>query len=165
VSSAPERDAESIGDVAKRQLFEAHELQGLTLTLGKLFEAGAEDPPALLTRQEGLRRVRALAAPFELFDRLTAIGGAALQIGLPAQRAVIGVLEQPAFDAAAFGIVEMRLARDLEEHFLRDVFGFGGVAQNVGGNAVHEPRVSAQQRVDGVAVGRRQVGDQLGVAF
>jgi hypothetical protein len=165
VASAPEGDAEAVGDIAEGELFEAYELERPPLALGQLFESGAEDPPALLTREQRLRRVGALAASFELFDRLSAIGGPALQIGFAAQGAVIGVLEQPALDAAAFGLVEMRLSRNLEEDFLGDVLGFGRVAQDVGGDAVHESRVSAQQGVDGVAVGSRQGGDQFRVAF
>ena len=55
----------------------------------------------------------------------------------------------------------MRLAVHLEEHLLRHVFRFTGVAQDVGRDAVHEASVLPEERSKRVAVRRVQVGHQL----
>jgi len=175
VARAAERDAQAIGDITQRELLEAHQLEGGALPLGQLCEAGAKQPASFLPRQQRPRAVRCGGADVEELDRLAAVGGAPLQIGLAAQGSVVGVLEQPPFDAAARRIVEVGLAGNLEEHFLGDVLRFRGIAEDVGGHALDQAAVSAEQRVEGVAVGgwllarelrpelNTELNDELGV--
>jgi hypothetical protein len=160
MTRAPERHTKSIGRLPQTQSVEPGQLQRPPLAGGKLREAGADHPAAFFGRQasrvEIVRRLRGV-------ERLTAIRCAVTQAGLATEGPSICVLEEPDAYRSSRGIVEVRLAVHLEEDFLRDVFGLGGIAKDVRGDAVNQAGVTEEEGAHRLPFGGVQSGDQFGV--
>jgi hypothetical protein len=160
VAGAADGHAEPFGDVTQRQVLETGQFERRALPRRQLGEPGAQDPATFLLREP---RAAIGDAFVEHFNLLASIRRPSSKRGLPAERPVIDVLQQPDAKGSALRGVEMGLAVDLEEDFLRDVFGFAAVVQDPVGDPRDQTNITLKQIVEGVRLMGADVAKQLGV--
>lgn len=74
---------------------------------------------------------------------------------LPAvDTAVVGVLQQPGFEASAVGIELARGPEDIEEHLLDGLFRFPIIVEDCPGDSEDQRAVSLKQNGEGIVTAR-----------
>jgi hypothetical protein len=160
MTRAAERHAKPIRGFTQVQPVEPRQLQNRPLRLRKLREAGADHPATFFGRQPPkIAAGRCLRG----VERLAAVRGAMTQAGLAAQRPAIRILKKPDANGSSRRVVEVRFAVHLEEHFLRDVFRLGGIAEDVGCDTMNEAGVADEEGAHRLPFRRVQAGDQFRV--
>lgn len=178
MTRTPEGHSQAVGDVPERKILEADELERLPLLVWQLSEAGKNEPATFVVGEEAWPSVRAGVEPnarvdaelpclkrIHFLERIAAVCDSATKRRLAPQRPVIGVLQQPDFYRSSRRIVEVGLSIYLQKHVLGDVFRFGGVAKDIGGNPVHEPCVAADQVFEGVSVAGLHGGHEFRISL
>lgn len=160
VPGAPKRDSETVGHVSQRELLEADQLEGLALLFGQARQTRRDHPSALVTRQFPAFRGQTVG---KFAERCSGVRGASLERCLAAERPVIGVLEQPHANGTARRVVLGGFAEDFEEDFLRDVFRFRGIAEDIGRHSMYERRISMDQGGKRVSARRAHPVDEIHV--
>lgn len=161
VTCAAERDLERGGDLPEAHLLKARQLQRQSLAFRQLRQSCMDHPSALVPRQGVAIVVR---GHVDVIERFTAVGRTQAECGLATQASVICVLHQPDAYSASGGIVQVRLSINLQEDFLRDVFGLGGIAQDANRDALNETPIATNQCFQCISVHRLDVCHQVRIS-